>query len=103
MPVPERATLCGDPGASSGIESGPVKGPVAVGAKSTWMVQDDPAATAVFEQASDRIANCVPTAAAPTFSVSVPVFVTTTGWLADVVPMTWLPKARLEADSVTAG
>src|SRR5690242_5678463 len=103
MPVPDRATLCGDPGASSGIETAPLKGPVVAGAKSTWMVQEEPAATAVFEQVSDTIANGAPTAAAPMFSVSVPLFVTVTGWLGAVVPMTWLPKARLDVDSVTAG
>src|SRR5690242_12696844 len=103
MPVPERGTLCGDPGASSGIETVPLKGPVAVGAKSTWIVQNEPAATAVLEQVSDTIANGAPTATAPTFSVSVPLFVTVSGWLADLVPTTWLPKATLDVDSVTAG
>src|SRR6266851_6945407 len=44
-----------------------------------------------------------PTVAAAMFKVPVPEFVTTTDWLADLVPTTWFPKARLEADRDTAG
>src|SRR6266851_1807779 len=96
VPVPERAIVCGDPGASSAMESDPENRPVAVGAKSTWIVQVEPGATAVFEQRSVTIANGVPTAAWPMFSVSVPELVRTTCWLADVVPTTSLPNARLD-------
>src|SRR6266849_10650600 len=102
-PVPERATVWGEPGASSGIESVPLAAPVAVGAKSTWMVQLAPGAITVFEQPSVAIAKGAPTAADAMFKVPVPEFVTITDWLADLVPTTWFPKARLEADRDTAG
>src|SRR5258708_582787 len=102
-PVPDRATVCGELGASSGIERVPLAAPVAVGAKSTWMVQLAPGATAVFEQPSVAIAKDAPTVAAPMFKAPVPEFVTTTGWLADLPPTTWFPKARLDTDRDTDG
>ena len=77
--------------------------PAAVGAKSTWMVQDEPAATAVLEHPSVAIAKGAPAVAVPIFKTEEPEFVTMTDWLADVVPTSWLPKARLDADSETAG
>src|SRR5258708_39026238 len=103
MPAPETAALCGAPAASSGIERGPFAGPVAVGAKSTWMVQVEPGATAVFEQVSVTIPKGAASAAAPMFNVSVPEFVTTTDWPAEVRPTAWFPNARLDAESDAAG
>src|SRR5258708_5847460 len=76
-PVPDRATVCGEPGASSGIERVPLAAPVAVGANATWMVQPAPGATAVFEQPSVAIAKDAPTVALPMFRVADPEFVTT--------------------------
>src|SRR5260370_5922151 len=102
-PVPDRATVCGEPGASSGIERVPLAGPVAVGANATWIVQLAPGATAAFEQPSLAIAKDAPTVAAPMFNVPVPELVTITDRLADLPPTTWFPKARLDADRVTAG
>src|ERR1700675_3381066 len=67
------------------------------------MAQEEPAPTFAFEQASAVIAKGAPIATVPMCSTSVPAFVTTTGWLGDVVPTTWLPKARLDGDSDTAG
>src|ERR1700682_2288353 len=67
------------------------------------MVQDEPAATPVLEQASVVIPNGAPIDAAPMFNVSVPELVTTPGWLGEDVPTPWLPKVRLDADSDTAG
>src|SRR5260370_34258216 len=87
-PAPDRATVCGDPVASSGIESVPLADPVAAGVKLTWIVQLAPGATAVFEQPSTVIAKGAPTAAAPTLRVPVPEFVTSTGWFADLIPTT---------------
>jgi hypothetical protein len=101
--VPERATVCGEPDASSGIESVPLARPLAVGAKFNWMVQLEPGATAVFEHASVAIANGAPAVAAPTLRVPVPEFVRTTAWLGDLDPTTWFPKVRLEAERETAG
>src|ERR1700676_2265567 len=67
------------------------------------MVQDEPGATPVLEQASAVIPNGAPIDAVPMFNVTVPVLVTTTGWLGEEVPTPWLPKVRLDADSDTAG
>src|SRR5260370_39709119 len=62
-PAPDRATVCGEPGASSGIARVPLTGPVAVGAKATWIVQLAPGATAAFEQPPGSIAQSAPPAA----------------------------------------
>src|SRR6202790_5077462 len=67
------------------------------------MVQDEPAATPVLEQASVVIPNGAPIDAVPMFNVSVPELVTTTGWLGEDVDTRWVPKVRLDADSDTAG
>src|SRR5260370_26063435 len=77
-PAPDTATVCGEPGASSGIERVPLTGPVAVGAKATWIVQLAPGATAAFEQPSAAIAKGAPTVPATMFTGPVPEFVTPT-------------------------
>src|SRR5258708_12791723 len=76
-PAPDTATVCGEPGASSGIERVPLTGPVAVGAKATWIVQLAPGATAAFEQPSVAIPKGAPTLPAPIFNVLPPASVTT--------------------------
>src|SRR5258708_39027680 len=76
-PAPDRATVCGEPGASSGIERGPLTGPVAVGAKATWIVQLAPGGTAAFEQPSVAIAKGAPPVAAAMFKAPGPACVTT--------------------------
>src|SRR5258708_4417065 len=54
-PAPDTATVCGEPGASSGIERVPLTGPVAVGAKASGSVQVAGGAAAACRQPSVAI------------------------------------------------
>src|SRR5262249_56729449 len=102
VPVPAKATVCGLVGALSLNVNVPLRTPIRVGVKVTLTVQLAPGATVVPQV-------LLPMAKSPlmlillTLSVPAPVFVSVTTFPGLVVPSTLLPKARLVADSVTAG
>src|SRR5438445_665752 len=85
MPVPDRATVCGLPGAVSVTVKAPVAGPVAVGAKKTGRLQVFPGAICPQPvkrkkpSGTDRLETDIGT---------VPEFVRLTPW-ALLVPTAW--------------
>ena len=112
IPLPESATVCGLPEASSAMLTDALRAPVAVGVKVTLNWQLDPAA--IFPPPAEQGNAPEPrTAKSPrfmpvtlmldTFNVSEPVLEIVTFWLALEVPTRWLPKVSDVAESVTAG
>jgi hypothetical protein len=101
-PVPARLTLCGEPTASSVIESVPVRLPIAVGLKVTETVQLAFTAS-VAPQVVVRAKSLGVTAVVDMFSVAVPRLVTVTFCAAVVVPTFTLPNDKVAGESETAG
>jgi hypothetical protein len=100
LPVPVRVTLCALP-ALSAIVSVPARLPVAVGVNATLRLQLAPAATEapqLLDWAKSPLA-----AMLVMFSVALPTFTSARICAALVVPTSWLPKMRLEAERRTAG
>jgi hypothetical protein len=85
----------------STIVSVPVREPPAVGPNASAIEQFEPAASEVpqvFVCAKSPVAEMLEME-----SEALPVFVTVMVCVALVVPTYWLPKVRLDEDSVTAG
>jgi hypothetical protein len=101
VPVPDRETVCGPAGALLVMEMVPLREPVFVGAKVTLIVQLLPAFNELPQVfVSPKLALA---AMLVMLRAALPEFVSVTGWLALVVPTTWLLKVRLPGESVTPG
>jgi hypothetical protein len=101
VPVPLKATVCGESPALSVIVSVPVRLPAAVGVKVTEMVHVAPVATLLSHvcgsaKSPDALIDVIASAAVPEF-VSVMVCATL------VEPVVCAAKVRLVGESVTAG
>ena len=105
VPVPVRAMVCAPPLALSVMVMTPVRTPLAVGVKVTAIVQVFPAATGVeIEQVVPASRAKSPLAARAVMeSELVPLLVSVTDCAVAVVPITVLPKVRLEGVNVTPG
>ena len=103
VPVPVNAMICAPPLALSVMVTTPVRTPVAVGVNVAAIVQVFPAATGVeIEQVEPASRAKSPLAARAVMeSELVPVLVSVTDCAVAVVPITVLPKVRLEGVSVT--
>src|SRR5438045_5396535 len=101
-PVPERATACGLPGASSVNDNVPLRAPFLVGVKVTLTAQFAPAATVapqvLFEMWKSPLAVML-----EIFSVAVPVLVRVTVLGELVCPIGIFLKFNAVAESDTAG
>jgi hypothetical protein len=106
VPVPLKVTICGLVEALSVSVRLPERLPVAVGVKVTLITQLLLAATDALVL---QVVPLAATAKSPVIAMLVkdkdalPVLVTVTDVAALVVPMAWLAKVRLVADSETAG
>jgi hypothetical protein len=101
VPVPLRATDCGEPLALSVNVTAPVRAPVAVGIKVTAIMQLNPEATLVpqvFVCAKSPVATIEPIVSAP-----VPEFLNVMACAGLVVPTVCELKVRVVGDSATAG
>jgi hypothetical protein len=106
VPVPVKATHCGDPAALSVIVRLAMRGPVAVGLNVTVTTQVDAGAMLLPTQVVVLVKSPLlapPIFTALTVSGPVPLLVIVTVWLALAVVMFWLPNARLAVESVAPG
>ena len=107
MPVPDRLTVCGLPGALSVNDSVPVRSPFCVGVKLTFTMQLLPAASVLPHFSFDVNENSAKSpvvAMLVMLSVAVPVLVTVTFFLpAAVVPTRILPHVREVGVRLTTG
>lgn len=106
VPVPVRATVCGEPVALSAIERLAVKAPAAVGLNSTETVQLAAAARVVPQVVADfrKEAALVPVMVSEvSVTVTVPVFFTVTVCAAVVEPTVVDAKVRLVGESEMVG
>jgi len=103
--APVRVLVCGEPAALSVTVSVAESVPAALGAKTTEIVQEPPAASALpqlFVEVNEEL--LVPaTLMLLMFSVALPVFVSVAVCAAVVVPVDIDPKSSLEGVSVAAG
>lgn len=105
VPVPERLTSCGLPTPLSVSVTDAVKDPEEEGSNSTLMVQV-PCSPKLVPQLLPSIKQLglAPASEIPEMlSVAVPVFFTVMLFAELVVPVVWLPKARLLAERLTRG
>src|SRR5690349_8811058 len=102
-PVPLSATVCGLPGRGSETVIAPLRTPVAVGEKVTLMLQL--AAGARVAGLTGQLFVCAksPLAETPMVVAVLPLLLTLTVRALLVVPTSWLPKLRLEGETVTGG
>ena len=105
VPVPVRATACGEPVALSATERLAVRAPAAAGLNSTETVQLAPAARVVPQVVADfrnEVALVPAIVSDVKVTVAVPVFFTVTNCAAVVEPTVVDAKARLVGESETA-
>ena len=107
LPVPDRLTVCGLPGALSVNDSVPVRRPFCVGEKLTFTMQLLPAANVLpqaFFGGTAKSAKSPVVAMLEMLSVAVPVLVTVTFFLpVAVVPTRILPQVREVGVRLTMG
>src|ERR1017187_1271156 len=106
VPVPVRATVCGDPVALSAIDSEAVSAPAAAGLNSTETVQVAATASDVPQVVADLrkdVAFVPVTVSDVSVRAAVPEFFTVTSCAAVVTPTAVEAKLRLVGVSVTAG
>jgi hypothetical protein len=100
VPVPVKATVCRAPVVLSAMDKVPVRVPAAAGVKTTFAVQAAPAATDV--QLLVWLKS--PLIVIPVIvSVAVPVFEIVTVSAAELLPMAWPTKVRVDGATLTAG
>lgn len=103
-PVPERATVCGLPGALSVIVKVPVRVPEAVGVKVTSILQFFPAASVLPQGFVLAVKAKSPLVAMLLmFSVALPELVRTTDFVVPVEPTATVPQVSEVVDKVTLG
>ena len=108
MPVPDRATVCGEPAALFAIDSVAEKLPAADGVNVTLTVQEAPAARVpphgLLPDVIAKSVGLVPAIDMPVIvNVAFPLFVRVTVVAALVTPIVWLAKATELGARVTAG
>jgi hypothetical protein len=105
IPVPERATVCGLPGALSVILTEAVRLPVTKGLKVTLAVQSAPGASELLHPLLRRksAASGPVTLTLAIVKVALPVLVSVTLWEALAVPTACLPNVRPAALVATPG
>lgn len=97
VPVPDRLTLCGPPGALSGMDNAAVRLPISTGANSTVIEQVDPGAreSAQVIFPNEKSLAFVPVRAmSPIVTVLPPILVTVIFCAALAVPSAWLGKVK---------
>src|SRR5260370_418094 len=100
-PVPVKLAACALPVALSVTTRLPVRVPLLLGVKVTYMVHVEPAATP-FPQLSVSAKSPV-VAMLAICTGAVPLLVSVTVWDGLVVPAAWLLKVRLDGERATAG
>jgi hypothetical protein len=108
MPLPESATVCGEPAALSAIESVAAKLPAAAAVNVTLMLQEAPAASVlphgVLPAVIAKSVAFVPVIEIPVIvNGAFPLFVRVTVVAALVTPIVWLANATGLGASVTTG
>src|SRR5438093_2063697 len=100
-PVPERVTTCGVPGALSTSVRAPTLWPTALGVNVTLTVQLEPTATGplhVLVWAKSPLVEILMNTKGKS-----PILLTVIACGVLVVPISWLPKSRLVAESTAVG
>ena len=105
MPVPDRFTVCGLPGALSATVTAAARLPTLVGEKVTMMLQLPPAGTELPQVlvAAKSLALAPVTLRLVMLKGAFPVLLRVTVWTPLAVPKVWAPKVRLEVLRLTAG